>query len=255
MPVHPDIDPKVPSPARAYDYLLGGTENLPVDRNAAEDHLKAHPGVRRLARDHRDFMIRAVHFLADRGIQQFLDLGSGLPTGENVHQVAQHLNPDASVVYVDHDALVLAHGRALLEENDQTAYIDADVRDTTMILKHPDTRRLIDFDRPIGLIAAGLLHHIPDDPVELMALYTDLLMSGSHLVVSHTTSDGADDDLLTDTRAAFPGGQYPRPRTKIKRIYQGWRMAEPGLVDIQRWPEPISSPGSLRILGAVASKR
>ncbi len=163
-PLADTIDVTIPSVARMYDYYLGGKDNYAVDRAACEELDQVVPSTRALAVNNRRFLRRVVRWLAEeQGVRQFIDHGSGLPTQDNVHEVAQRVAPDARVVYIDNDPIVLAHGRALLEENRNTAVIQADMRDTDGILGHPEVTRLIDFDRPVAALFVSVLHCIPDE--------------------------------------------------------------------------------------------
>jgi hypothetical protein len=182
------VDVSVPNVARIYDYLLGGKDNFAADREAAGLALRAVPQMRSLALENRRFMIRAVRFCARAGIRQFIDIGAGLPTQDNVHQVAQRADPGAHVVYADNDAVVVSHGRALLAEDRRTAVIQGDLLQPEEILDHPDLRALIDLDQPVALLLVALLHFIPVEsgPDESVARLRDALPPGSYLIVSHS---------------------------------------------------------------------
>jgi hypothetical protein len=177
------IDTSVPHPARVYDYWLGGKDNFEVDRQVANATTAASPGVRQGARDNRAFLGRAVRFIAEQGVTQFLDIGTGIPTQGNVHEVAQSVHPTARVVYVDNDPIVMSHARALLRSSPEgkTVYIEADLREPETILRHADTLATLDFTRPIGLVIVGTLMFIKDsdDPFSLAKRFTDPLPSGS----------------------------------------------------------------------------
>lgn len=256
----PDPDPPVgvdvtkPSFARVYDYLLGGTTNYVVDREHADRVLAVFPELQRNAVANRAFMGRTVGFLARTGFDQFLDVGSGLPTADNVHQIAQRINPDALVQYVDYDPIVLAHGRALLEDDaERTAYIEADVRDPQTILA--SAKDLLDFSRPIALLFTAVLHYVPEDPAALVAEYTEHLPEGSALLISHVTSDDASPELLRTAGDIFAGNFYLRTTEEIRALFQGWDMVDPGLVDVQYWrPEQQEDLTDLRLLGGIALK-
>lgn len=257
MPVDPvGIDTSKPSIARVYDYLLRGPSpnNYRVDRESAEDFLAQFPSVRGNALANRAFMGRAVRHLAAQGVDQYIDIGSGLPTARNVHQVAQEINPDARVVYVDNDPVVLAEGRGLLAGNGGTVYIDADGRDTEKILTHPDTVRLIDFSRPVGLLLISVAHYFPGDPAQVIARYAEHMAPGSFLVLAHIASDGVSEALRERMSQVFGGGEYMRPKADILRMFQHWPLEPPGLVDVQHWPEPVGEPSEQPLLGGVARK-
>lgn len=188
----PGFDPSVPSPARMYDYYLGGKDNFPADREAAELALSVVPFGREVARANRQFLARAVAFMAREGIGQFIDLGTGLPTRPNVHEVARSVQPDARMLYVDNDPMACSHARALLATNDGVAAIQGDVRMPQAILNDPVTCALIDFTRPVAMLFVAVLHFLTDDdrPGEQVAAFRWRLASGSMLAVSHVTSDG-----------------------------------------------------------------
>ena len=175
------IDPNVPSMARTYDYLLGGAHNFAVDRKLADAAERIMPRSREIARLNRAFLRRAVLFLVESGIRQFLDIGSGVPTVGNVHEIAQHAAPDARIVYVDKDPVAVAHSELLLHGNEQAAVIHADLRETERILTDPAARRLLDFDEPIGLLTVMMLHFVPDsdNPAGALATYRDVMRSES----------------------------------------------------------------------------
>src|ERR1700719_4702836 len=189
-----EIDTSKPHAARIYDYLLGGKDHFAVDRETAEKGIKLIPTGRTAARENRSFLGRAVRFLvAEAGIRQFLDIGTGLPSANNVHEVAQGLVPSCRVVYVDNDPIVLAHARALLTSSPEgkTAYIHADLREPERILSDPVTRATLDFSQPVGLMLVAVLHFVPDEaqPRRIVDTLLDALPSGSYLVASHATSE------------------------------------------------------------------
>jgi hypothetical protein len=264
------VDTSVPSPARIYDYFLGGKDNYPADREVAEQVLAIAPVTRAVVRDNRAFLRRVVRFLArEAGVRQFVDLGSGLPTQGNVHEVAQAIAPDSRVVYVDNDAMVVSHGRALLA-GDSTVAIQADLREPETVLGNPEVRRLIDFDQPVALLLVAILHFIPDDqdPLGIVARFRDGLPAGSHLAISHGTRDvpvrpdlsaeamaemGAKVERLYRQTTAF---MVTRTRAQVERFFDGFDLVDPGVVEIQRWrPEgPTSTlPGGFH--GGVGRKR
>jgi SAM-dependent methyltransferase len=239
----PEIDTRTASVARAYDALLGGTDNYEIDRRAADGLEDLMPGSYTLARNNRRYLERAVRYLAGEcGIRQFIDNGSGLPTQSNVHQVAQQAAPGSRVVYVDIDPVVLAHGRvkSLLAEDDSTAFIQADVCDTERILSHPDTRRLINFDEPVAVLYFSFLHCIPDDrdPGGVVGRMLDRLAPGSHLAVSHLSSDDPQvrEGVTRFTLDAF-GGHWGRVRSpeEVAGFFDGLETVPPGLVSVTAW--------------------
>lgn len=237
----PGIDTSTPSVARMYDYYLDGKDNFAVDRDACAQLDAVAPSTRALSVNNRRFLQRAVRHLAtEHGIRQFLDHGSGLPTQDNVHQIAQRIDPASRVVYVDYDPIVLAHGRALLAETDRTVVIGADMRDTDGILDHPDAARLLDLSRPAAALYLSVLHCIPDgdDPRGLMHRMIDRMAPGSYVVVSHLVSDDAAlRTQMTEFMLAATGGNWGRVRTveEVAPWFEGLELLEPGLVEASRW--------------------
>jgi hypothetical protein len=254
----PGFDPSVPNPARMYDYYLGGKDNFQADREAAEQALSVVPFGRDVARANRQFLARAVAFMAREGIGQFIDLGTGLPTRPNVHEVARSVQPDARVLYVDNDPMVCSHARALLATNDGVAAIHGDVRTPQAILDDPVTRALIDFTRPVGVLFVAVLHFLTDDdkPWEHVAAFRWRVATGSMLAVSHITSDGTPPGVQAAIRDVYAEASAPavfRTRPQIERFFGGLAQVEPGLVDVGAWrslrPSP---PAPLRFLGGTA---
>jgi hypothetical protein len=238
------LEQRTPSVARMYDYLLGGKDNLGVDRERAAEAVQADPLFPRLIRENRSFLGRVVRFLTEEcGIDQFLDVGTGLPTQDNVHQIAQRINPDARVVYVDNDPIVLAHGRALLASDDRTTVIQADLRDPQAILTHPDIRRLLDFDRPIALLLLAILHFVPDadKPQEILRDLRDALPSGSYLALTHGSPDLRPDVVHKMeeiySRTATPA--IARSREQVQAFFGDFELVEPGLVWVPWWRPAI----------------
>jgi hypothetical protein len=244
--VESGFDSSVPHPARIYDYLLGGKDNFPADRDAAEATLAKGPEGRAIARANRQFMARAVRYLAaEAGIHQFLDIGTGIPTSPNVHQVAQAVAPDARVVYVDNDALVLTHARALMRTQGPgaTTFIQADLREPKAILGHPSLTQLIDFGQPLAILLVAILHHIPDadDPAGIVARLLEPACSGSYLVVSQLAADLRPERAAAVSEAAREQGVtlLPRRREEVLRFFNGLELVEPGLVQPPLWhPDP-----------------
>jgi hypothetical protein len=258
------FDTSMAHQARMYDYLLGGKDNYAADRAAVEASLEAWPGMAHSARANRAFLGRVVRYLAaDVGIRQFLDIGTGIPTAGNTHQVVQALAPESRVVYVDYDPVVLAHARALLvsTEAGTTEYIDADLRDTDTILTQ--AAELLDFSQPVAVTVLAILHAIPDsdDPHAIVAKVTDAVPPGSYLAISHTGSDllglGTEDDLK-DVMGRMVQQRYAtRSREQVVRFFAGTDLVEPGLVPVEEWrPEPgTGDMGKSAIWGAVGRKR
>jgi S-adenosyl methyltransferase len=261
-----EIDTSRPHPARMYDYLLGGKDNFAADRETATVALEAWPTARTAARENRAFLGRAVRYLAEEaGITQFLDIGSGLPSVGNVHEVAQDVLPSAHVVYVDNDPIVLTHARALLasKPEGQCAYIHADLRDPDYILRHRATREALDFSKPIALILCAVLHFMPDEdqPGPIVKKLMDALPSGSYLVSSHTTAEYAPENIYGAGKAYERGGLRGALRTADEfadLIFSGLTLVPPGVVLVSNWrPEPGTLPPSAAEVGtngAVARK-
>jgi S-adenosyl methyltransferase len=236
------VDPTVPTAARIYDYLLGGQDNFPADRAAVRQLTELSPELGQVARANRAFLGRAVRFLAaEAGIRQFLDLGAGLPTNGNVHQVAQTVAAGTRVVYVDNDPSVLAHTQALTS-GDRTAVIQSDLRDPAAILAHPDTGRLIDLTQPLAILFVAVLHFVPDPDAEqaVTAFTPAAAAAGAARYVAGTYS------------------AYPRNRTDILAFYAGFDLVDPGLVPVHQWrpgPGDPADPGKVWLLGGVGRKR
>jgi hypothetical protein len=238
----PDIDTKTASGARVYDYMLGGTDNYAVDRLAANQVEDLLPGTKAMARNNRRFMERVVRYLAaDCGIRQFIDNGSGLPTQNNVHQIAQSITPGARVVYVDHDPVVLRHQRVnALAENESTAFILADARQVDKVLSYPETLQLLDFSQPAAALYLSFLHFIPDedDPWGMTRRMMDRLAPGSYLAISHIVSDDLElRQTMTALARSNIKGSFGRIRKKqeVRDFFDGLELVEPGLVNITAW--------------------
>ncbi|MGN9841139.1 SAM-dependent methyltransferase [Nonomuraea sp. H19] len=257
------INPNVPHSARVYDYWLGGKDNFEADRRVAEATMAAVPGVRESARNNRAFLGRAVRHLTQLGIRQFLDLGTGIPSQGNTHEVAQAEAPDARVVYVDNDPIVMTHARALLTStaDGKTAYIEADVRDPRAILDHPEVRDTLDFTEPIALMMVAILMHLADedDPAGLVEAFTEALPSGSYLVLSHLTLDLLPKNIADDYLAATKHQamhRTPRSREQILRYFDGFDLVEPGLVAVSEWHDtPLFADSATWMYAGVGRKR
>jgi hypothetical protein len=264
--VPPEIDTTKAHSARIYDYLLGGKDNFAADRDVAEKTLKAWPGLRVAARENRAFVRRAVSYLTrEAGVTQFLDIGSGLPTAGNVHEVAQGINPAARVVYVDNDPIVLAHGRALLSSTPEgkCAYLHADLHDPQAILDDKTLRDTLDFAQPVALILAALLHFFPDDenPAAIVATLKAALPHGSYLVATHGSSEYSGEIMKEGlTRAYLRGGIRAEDRTAddfADLLFRDMVLVPPGVVVISQWrPDSklIPSPAEVGANGAVGKK-
>jgi SAM-dependent methyltransferase len=234
------IDVNTPSVARLYDYYLGGKDNFPVDRLAAEEILSIVPEVRIAARENRAFLGRAVRFLADAGIDQFLDIGTGLPTQGNVHEIAHEVRPDARVTYIDHDPIVLAHARALLRGiKGEITVASGDLRQPEEILRSPEVGKHLDFSRPVAVLLVAIMHFITeaDDPRRIIATLRDALPSGSYLVLSHGTHDLRAEAASKGTRI-YERANSPlvlRSRPEIRQLFDGFELVDPGLVWLPEW--------------------
>lgn len=246
------VDVNIPSVARMYDHYLGGKDNYEVDRQAVAELDKVVPSTKPLAINNRRFLQRAVRVLAqDYGVRQFLDHGSGLPTQDNVHQVAQRVDPGARAVYIDNDPIVLAHGRALLQENSNTAVIQADLRDTEAIFRHPEVERLLDLSEPVGALFVSVMHCIPDssDPVGVLRGIIERLPSGSFLVINQLVSeDKATREFVTEFMAETTRNRWGRVREvhEVERYFDGLEILEPGLGEISDWrPDSDLGPKQL----------
>jgi hypothetical protein len=239
--IPPGIDTGKANIARVYDYWLGGSNNFRADQDAARAMIAIEPNIRAMARANRDFMGRAVRFLAtEGGIRQFLDIGSGIPTGRNTHEVAQETAPGSRVVYADVDEVAVAHSRLLLENSPDTTVIQADVREPERILTAPETQQLIDFSRPVGLMLVSVLHFLDadDDPWRVLAQLRNALAPGSYLVLSHATGEAKPDvaaaaNTVYMNKVAARGDH--RSRADILRLFDGFTLVEPGLVYLSQW--------------------
>ncbi|HEY5351444.1 MAG TPA: SAM-dependent methyltransferase [Streptosporangiaceae bacterium] len=234
------FDTSVAHPARIYNYWLGGKDNYQADREAAEQAIAVTPDILPGVRANRAFLRRAVEFVAGQGIRQFLDVGTGLPTADNTHEVAQEIAPESRVVYVDNDPIVLAHARALLTSTPQgaTAYVDADARDTAKIIE--SAASVLDFSEPVAVMALMVLQYIPDsdNPQEIVSGLMDAMPSGSYLVISDTTTDigdGASRIASKINPRMGPTRLTPRPQAQIAAYFDGLDMVEPGLVAMPEW--------------------
>lgn len=254
-----------PNVARIYDYFLGGFSNFAADRVAAEQLKALDPDIPAIMRANRAFLRRAVQFLSEAGIAQFLDIGSGIPTVGNVHEIAQELNPNARVIYVDIDPVAIAYSRSILQGNAQATAIQADARDPEAILAHPEVNSLLDLNQPVATLLVAVLHFIRDDAeaAHTVATLRDCVVPGSYLVISHGTFQGAPRRLRergerVSAQTTSPG--KPRTYDQIARFFDGLALVEPGLVHVPRWrPESpddlfLKEPERSLNFGAVARK-
>lgn len=252
------IDNTKPHPARMYDYVLGGKDNYAVDRAVAEQMLQILPDFRWLARANRTFMHRATEVMAESGIRQFIDFGTGIPTSPNVHEVARGTVPDARVVYVDNDPIVSVHSSALLAADDKISNILMDIKEIEQILDHPDLNRLIDFDEPVGLLFIAILHYVPyDDAKRIVDTCSERMAPGSLLAISQPSSDG-DPEIVAKLRAA--GASSPifseiRSGEEITATFGDLKLLEPGVVELSKWRPRMEYPRTdLVVLGGVGEK-
>ena len=246
------FDASVAHPARIYNYWLGGKDNFAADRQAAQEVLDVMPVIAQVARSNRLFLSTAVHYLvAQAGIRQFLDIGTGLPTENNTHEVAQNVAPESRIVYVDNDPIVLSHARALLtsDPSGRCTYIDADAREVDKILT--EAARTLDFSQPVAVMMLGLLHFIPDpdDPCELIGRYLDAVTSGSYLAISHASSD-----LKADTQTAAQRYNSHsataitfRSRQEVTKFFSGLELVPPGVSPLGQWSLGPTGTGSAQL--------
>jgi hypothetical protein len=260
----PAFDVTMANQARMYDYMLGGKDHFAADRDAVETALKVYPEMAAAARSNRAFLGRAVRYLAgEAGIRQYLDIGTGIPTAGNTHEIAQAIAPESRIVYVDYDPIVLAHARALLtsHEDGATWYIDADLRDTDTILDQAS--QLLDFTRPVAVMLVLILHAIPDsdNPYAIVARLMDAVPSGSYLTISLQGSELVDPDTqarLDDISGRMVQQDFTfRSNEQVMRFFEGADLVEPGLVRVEEWrPAPGADNTSKSfLLGAVGRKR
>ncbi|MGW6011052.1 SAM-dependent methyltransferase [Streptomyces sp. NPDC055210] len=254
-----EIDTSRPHPARIYDYLLGGKDNYEVDQRAGDALAAAAPEVRIGLRANREFLRRAVRYVVGSGVRQILDIGTGLPTSPNVHEIAHEVAPDVRVAYVDNDPIVSAHADALLSGSGANSIVLADLRDPRAIVDHPDVRRVIDFGEPVAVLLVAIVHFLTDaeKPEQIVATLRDALPAGSFLVLSHATGDFAD---RSDAQAVYSKATASlnlRSRAEVERFFEGFELVEPGLAQAPFWrpdtPPPARS-GEIGFYGGVARK-
>ena len=256
------FDSSTPNFARVYDYLLGGKDNFPVDKVIAEQALAIAPELRVMARENRAFLRRAVRFLAGEArVHQFLDIGTGLPTQGNVHEVAREVDPDARVVYADADPVVLVHGRSLLANAGKATIVQADLRRPQDLLDDSEVRALIDFSEPVAVLLVAVLHAITDaeDPVGIVSQLRDVMAPGSYLVVSHSSAEGlAEVSARVGAVLGRAAPWVPRTRAEVLRFFDGFELVEPGLVNAPQWRpdalDAVEHPEGAWIYGAVGRK-
>jgi S-adenosyl methyltransferase len=260
-----DINTDVAHPARVYDYWLGGKDNFPADRALGELMIQAIPNMRGLAAANRAFLRRAVRYLAtEAGVRQFLDIGTGIPTSPNVHEVAQEVAPGTRVVYVDNDPIVLAHARALLTSQDagETAFIMADLREPKSILDHPTLAATLDLSQPVAVMLVAVLMYFRDtddpNPFEMVATVMEPMPSGSYLAVTHPTPDFNPEETAQAVAAAEAAGitLVPRGQAEIARFFSGLEVVDPGVTPVLSWrpDEPPADPRSAYYWAGIARK-
>jgi S-adenosyl methyltransferase len=222
-----------------YDYVLGGGHNLEADRLLVDKMLAIQPEIRRYAIMNRSFLRRAVLYLIDAGVRQFLDLGSGIPTVGNVHEIAQHVDPECRIVYVDIEPVAVAHSQLILEGNKRAVMVHADITEPDTVLFDPETQRVLDFDKPIGLLAVTVGHHISDDrdPVGVFGRYRDAVASNSYLAITHSSCDfpANRNEETGDMMKQSQINISLRSRAEILELFKGFTLVEPGLVSTSQW--------------------
>ncbi|MER6173066.1 SAM-dependent methyltransferase [Streptosporangium sp. NPDC001681] len=243
------IDPNTPSVARMYDYYLGGKDNFASDRAAAEQFMRVVPGIREMTRANRAFLSRVVDLLVRQGVRQFLDIGSGLPTQDNVHQVAHRIAPDTRVVYVDNDPIVLVHGRALLEDNHLTSVVQGDMREPEKLLTDPQIESAVDFTQPVAVLLISMLHFIPDDALvaHIITTIRERLAPGSHLIVTHAFEANVSAEVHEAGqqvyRSTSAGALTSRGPEQLAELLSGMELLEPGIVPVEAWRSEYNEYG------------
>lgn len=237
-----DVDLSKPNAARVYDYVLGGANNFEADREFAKQVLAVLPDAQALAQENRGFLRRTVTFLVQQGVRQFIDLGSGIPTVGNTHEVVQRIDPGARVVYVDNEPVAVAHSELILQDNENADILRADIRDVDAILRNDVTRKLVDFDEPVAILAYAVLHFMSDeeDPYALVAAYREATVPGSYLAVSHGTSDGRPEvaDVFAEYRRRV-SLVADRDKADLARLFDGYELVSPGVVFARDWQPEV----------------
>ena len=261
-----NVDASVPNAARVYDFFLGGKDNYAADRELAHKILEILPDTADVCRGNRDFLQRAVRFLAGQaGIRQFLDIGTGLPTNGNVHEIAQETAPDSRIAYVNYDPVVLAHARALLADDRDVIAIEGDLRSPEAILADAGVRQLIDFSQPVAVLLVAVLHFVSDAdrPYQAVRTIVDALPPGSYLVLTQSTPDDVPNDVTKAMKGVYSGASAqvaPRSFEEIARFFDGLELIDPGLVNVTLWRpdlpshQPSHTPRRSLIYGGVGLK-
>ena len=229
------VDLEKPSSARAYDYVLGGNHNFAVDREFVKRNDEAHPEFRFFALQNRAFLRRVVLYLMEQGIRQFLDLGSGIPTVGNVHEIAQGIDPSTRVVYVDIEHVAVAHSQLILEDNPNATILHADITKPGLVLGDPITKDMLDFTKPVAILGVTIGHYVLDDANEVFATYRDAVPSGSYLGLTHLTDDFVSMDAVTKAMRQTQNALKPRSKSEILELFGDWEIVEPGLVTTSQW--------------------
>lgn len=256
-----EVDITVPNAARIYDFALGGFHNFEVDRVFFEAAEQAWPNLRLVAHANRAYLRRVVQWLTDAGIRQFLDVGSGIPTLGNVHEVAQRTAPDARVVYVDVDPVAVSHGQSILADNPNACAIRADLRRPRDILEHPEVAAVVDLEQPVAILLIAVLHFVPDEdrPTEIIARYRDAVAPGSYLAISHGVTAPAPTDGQEQVRDLYRRTPTPistRTPEQIAAMFDGFDLVEPGIVPVTDWhPEPGSDEEPQRDIVVAVGRR
>jgi SAM-dependent methyltransferase len=258
-----DVDLSKASAARIYDYFLGGAHNFAVDRELAQQVLKIYPATPQVAQANRAFLHRAVRYLAEQGVRQFIDLGSGIPTAGSVHETAQALQPGARVVYVDHDPVAVAHSELILAGHPGTQVLRGDLRRPDQILNAPQLAEVIDLSEPVAVLMVAVLHFVSDDdrPNEAISQFREAVAPGSYLVITHVNDEGrqSESDRVKELYRSATDAVTSRHRAEIEGLFAGWDLVEPGVVWVPEWrpdhPYDVGpDPSSSTISGGVARK-
>lgn len=256
--VPPPVDTTKPNAARMYDYALGGKDHFAIDREAAHRAYRVMPDGPALARANRNFLVQAVQVMARAGIRQFIDLGTGIPTSPTVHGVAREIIPEAHVVYVDNDPIVLAHSRALIDQQDGVVTIMRDLRDPARLLGDQQLRATVNLDKPVGLLLVAVMHFVEISIApEVVRCYVEKLAPGSHFGFSVATREGVDAEVTRQVEMVYRATQSPivfRTRAQIEELTDGLDLLEPGLTEVTRW-RANDTPGKMHMLAGVGVKR
>lgn len=240
-----------------YDYYLGGKDNFQIDRDAADHVLRLYPESRQAAQNNRGFLIRAARFLAAQGIDQYIDLGTGIPTSPNIHEIVREVHPNARVAYVDYDPVVTAHNRALRARYPEVIAIEADVREPSGILTSPDLTELIDFNRPVAVLLIAILHFVDHGADAIVRTFRDHMAPGSYIAMSVASTDGVPEDELAELQQAYSGATssaFGYSRNDVTALFDGFELVDPGIVDTSQW-RADESPTRIKVLAGVGVKR